>query len=70
MNDIVKDLNCDNYEVIMDRDKAIYKGMSMLESHDILMILGKRHENYQILGTTKVHFSDKEEVEKYINGNK
>ena len=70
MNDIVKDLNCDNYEVIMDRDKAIYKGMSMLESNDILMILGKGHENYQILGTTKVHFSDKEEVEKYINGNK
>lgn len=70
MNDIVKDLNCDNYEVIMDRDKAIYKGMSMLESNDILMILGKGHENYQIIGTKKIHFSDKEEVEKYINGNK
>ena len=69
MNDIIKDLKGTNFQVIMDRDKAIYKGMSMLESNDILMILGKGHENYQILGTTKVHFSDKEEVEKFINKN-
>ena len=32
----------------------------------ILMILGKGHEDYQIIGTEKIHFSDQEEVEKYV----
>ena len=33
---------------------------------DIVLILGKGHEPYQIIGTVKNHFSDSEEVEKYI----
>ena len=40
--------------------------MSLLKKNDILMILGKGHEDYQIIGTEKIHFSDQEEVEKYI----
>ena len=48
------------------RKKAIIKGMNMLKDNDILMILGKGHEDYQIIGTEKIHFSDQEEVEKYI----
>ncbi len=39
---------------------------SLLKENDILMILGKGHEDYQIIGTEKIHFSDQEEVEKYI----
>ena len=42
--------------------------MSLLKENDILMILGKGHEDYQIIGTEKIHFSDQEEVEKYIKG--
>jgi len=38
----------------------------LLKENDILMILGKGHEDYQIIGTEKIHFSDQEEVEKYI----
>ena len=34
--------------------------------NDILMILGKGHEDYQITKTGKHHFSDQEEVMKYI----
>ena len=30
------------------------------------MSLLKEHEDYQIIGTEKIHFSDQEEVEKYI----
>ena len=40
--------------------------MSLLKENDILMILGKGHEDYQIIGIEKIHFSDQEEVEKYI----
>ena len=38
----------------------------MLEPNDILLILGKGHEDYQIIGTVKHHFSDQEQVRNYI----
>ncbi len=70
MDDIVKDLKSNNFEVIFDRAEAIKKGVSMLEENDILLILGKGHETYQIIGTEKIHFSDKEEVLKAIKEKK
>ena len=42
----------------------------MMEENDVVLLLGKGHEDYQILGREKVHFDDKEEVEKYINSKK
>ena len=67
MNDITEGLNdSSKYEVIYDRGEAIKKAMSMLKENDILMVLGKGHETYQIIGTEKIHFSDKEEVLKNI----
>lgn len=66
MNDITKDLKINNYEIEYDRGKAIKKAMSLLQENDMLLILGKGHETYQIIGTEHFHFSDKEEVEKYI----
>ena len=66
IQDILTGVESNNYVVIPDRKEAIEYGMSQLEDNDIFMILGKGHEDYQILGTEKVHFSDQEEVEKYI----
>ena len=37
----------------------------MLKKDDVLLILGKGHEDYQIIGHEKRHFSDLEEVENY-----
>ena len=67
MNDIVTGLNKNNHEIIFDRKDAIIKGMQMLKNNDILMILGKGHEDYQIIGKKKIHFSDKEIVKKFLN---
>lgn len=66
MEDILKGVEKDNYEVIYDRKEAIKEAINMLNSNDILLILGKGHEDYQIIGHTKYHLSDKEEVLKYI----
>lgn len=66
LNDITKDLDKDNYEVIESRTKAIKKGVKLLKKHDYLLILGKGHEDYQIIKNVKYHFDDKEEVLKYI----
>lgn len=52
-----------NYEVIYDRFDAIKRGMEELNDEMILMILGKGHENYQIIGDVKYYFSDLETVE-------
>ena len=69
MNDIVIGLNKDNHEIIFDRKEAIIKGMSMLKDNDILMILGKGHEDYQIIGTEKHYFSDQEIVRDFVKNN-
>lgn len=69
LNDILEGVEKDNHEVILDRKEAIIKGMSMLNDKDMLMILGKGHEDYQIIGKEKIHFSDQEIVLEYIGRN-
>ncbi len=70
MKDIVSGINKDNYKIIYDRKTAIKEGLEMLNKKDTLLILGKGHEDYQIIGHTKHHLSDKEEVLKYIDSKK
>lgn len=65
MEDIVKDNKSNNYEIIFDRKEAILKGLDLLENDDILLILGKGHEDYQIIGREKFHFDDAEIVKNY-----
>ena len=65
ISDILKGIKKENYEVITDRRTAIKHGIKMLEENDILLILGKGHENYQIIGKEKFHFDDVEEVLNY-----
>jgi 16S rRNA (cytosine1402-N4)-methyltransferase len=56
-----------NYEIIYNREEAIKKGIEMLKSNDILLILGKGHETYQIIGKEKLPFDDWELAKKYIS---
>lgn len=67
LEDITKNNKSTNYEVIVDREKAIIKGISLLNKNDFLLILGKGHEDYQIIGTEKIHFDDAEVVRNNIN---
>lgn len=67
MNDIISGVKKDNYKIIYDRKSAIKEGLDMLDKNDTLLLLGKGHEDYQIIGREKIHLSDKEEVMKYIN---
>lgn len=67
LNDITKDNHAKNYIVIPDRKEAILKGIELMEKDDILLILGKGHENYQIIGHEKIHFDDAEIVKSVEN---
>lgn len=53
---------------IADRRKAIETAISNLKSGDVLLIAGKGHEDYQIIGETKHHFSDHEVVLETLKG--
>ena len=66
ISDMLHNLDKFNYEIILNREKAIIKGIQMLEKNDILLVLGKGHENYQIINGVKHHFDDKEIVLKNI----
>ena len=45
-----------------DRAKAIESAIRLAQKDDTILIAGKGHEDYQIIGKTKIHFSDKETV--------
>ena len=65
--DMIQLLDSFNYEILVNRKKAIIKGIQMLKKGDILLILGKGHEDYQEINGVKYHFSDSEAVLDYIN---
>lgn len=53
-----------------NRGKAIEKAISLMNDSDVLIIAGKGHENYQIIGDEKIHFDDAEEALKYLGSQK
>lgn len=66
INELTKEIETDNYTKILSRKEAIKKGINMLTENDILLILGKGHENVQIIGNDEFPFKDKDEVLKNI----
>jgi UDP-N-acetylmuramoyl-L-alanyl-D-glutamate--2,6-diaminopimelate ligase len=50
-----------------DRKKAIELAIKSAGKDDIVLIAGKGHEDYQIIGTQKSHFSDKEIARECLN---
>ena len=51
-----------NYLRITDRRQAIRTASMLAKAGDIIVIAGKGHEDYQIIGTEKHHFDDREEI--------
>lgn len=55
-------------EVIADRRAAIYHAIGQAGPGDLVMIAGKGHEDYQILGTQTIHFDDREVAREALQG--
>jgi UDP-N-acetylmuramoyl-L-alanyl-D-glutamate--2,6-diaminopimelate ligase len=69
--DIVDDIlegisNKDKVEVILDRQEAIKRGLSMLKANSVLLVLGKGDETYQEIKGQKIAYSDKETIQNLL----
>lgn len=64
----VRGTNRANYVVIPDRREAIRQAIREAGSGDVVVIAGKGHEDYQIIGTKRTHFDDREEAAAAISG--
>jgi len=70
IEDIMKGITGGSYVIEPDREKAIEAAINIAEKGDVVVIAGKGHEDYQIIGKTKHHFDDREMALKYMNGKK
>lgn len=52
--------------VNVDRKQAIHQAIDLAKPNDVIVVAGKGHEDYQILGTKTIHFDDREVVQDYI----
>jgi UDP-N-acetylmuramoyl-L-alanyl-D-glutamate--2,6-diaminopimelate ligase len=66
IKDILEGIEGSNFEVEADREKAIEKAVMAAGEGDIVVIAGKGHEDYQIIGKERRHFDDREMVRKFI----
>ncbi len=55
-----------NYTVQPDRAQAIGAALAQAQKNDIVIVAGKGHEDYQLVGTEKRHFSDQETVRAFL----
>jgi UDP-N-acetylmuramoyl-L-alanyl-D-glutamate--2,6-diaminopimelate ligase len=54
------------FSVVVDRHEGIRRALEQAREGDIVLIAGKGHEDYQIVGKTKIHFDDGEEVRRFL----
>ena len=54
-------------EVIESRKEAIVYALTQLKSGDTLILAGKGHEDYQIIGKEKTHFDEREVVREFFS---
>ncbi len=52
----------DKVRVVIDRKEGIRQALETAKAGDTLILAGKGHEDYQVIGDRKIHFSDKETV--------
>ena len=55
------------YKVILDRYEAIFYAIKNARPHDVIVLAGKGHEDYQVLDGVSVYFDEREIVREAIN---
>lgn len=68
VEDMITGNQKDNYLIELDRKKAIQLAMDLAEEGDIVLVAGKGHETYQIIGEETSDFDDSEIINHYQPG--
>ena len=66
LQDVVKGFKKENHIIEVDRKKAVAIAVQNAKKDDIIVIAGKGHETYQIIGREKIHFDDREVVQEAL----
>ena len=69
IEDVVKGIEgiTENYEVIVDRKDAIKRAIEICKKEDLVVLAGKGHEDYQIIGTEKYPFDERIIIKEIID---
>lgn len=67
ISEIVSGIKSENFEVIPDRTEAIRSTIDNHMPKDIILLAGKGHEDYQVIGMEKIHLDEREVVRDYID---
>ncbi|MGL1957968.1 MAG: UDP-N-acetylmuramoyl-L-alanyl-D-glutamate--2,6-diaminopimelate ligase [Colwellia sp.] len=63
LSDVAKDR--DNVSVILDREEAVLSTLAKAKPEDIVLLAGKGHENYTVIGSEKVAYNEREIVAQF-----
>ena len=63
IDEIVRGIDGSNAVAVRDRREAIARTIAGAEDDEVIVIAGKGHETYQVVGDQVVHFDDREEAE-------
>lgn len=70
IKDILEGIDTENKEIItiVDRSEAIKKAISIAQQDDAILLAGKGHETYQVIGKERVHYDEREVVAEVLEG--
>ena len=66
ISDMTSKVKNNNYEIIEDRTKAIFKALSLAKENDTLLILGKGLDNYMAIDDKYIKYSDLNVIKSYF----
>jgi len=68
IDDVLKGIgDMTKFDVVVDRTEAIHKALDHAEAGDWVLILGKGHETYQVIGTERIDFDDRIIAHDYLS---
>ena len=68
VDDMLEGISQDNYKIIEDRYSAIKESINKLDKNDLLLILGKGHEDFIIVGNKRIPHNDHKVVSEIMKG--
>ena len=60
------DVTSSHYEIILDRQMAIYKALDIAREGDVVLILGKGRDSYMAIGAERIPYCDYDVISSYF----